>query len=49
MHNTELINRLAALPNLQGIPGQELEWLVVHGRLEIYEAGKVIGLFSPGV
>ena len=42
MYNTDLINRVAALPNLSGIPRQEVEWLVAHGRFEMYEAGKVI-------
>ena len=42
MNNTNLINRLAKLPNFGGIPEQELEWLVAHGKFEIYEAGKVI-------
>jgi signal transduction histidine kinase len=42
MQINDLINRLAALPNLEGVPRQELEWLVAHGQLEIHEAGTVI-------
>ena len=33
---------MAVLPNFEGIPREELEWLVAHGQLEIYEAGKII-------
>jgi signal transduction histidine kinase len=42
LHNTDLKSRLAALPNLEKIPRQELEWLVVHGQYEVHEAGTVI-------
>ena len=42
MHKTDLINRLASLPNMERIPRQELEWLVAHGQFEMHEAGKVI-------
>jgi len=42
MGNIDLVNRLAALPNLEKVPRQELEWLVAHGQLEVYEAGTVI-------
>jgi len=42
MGNPDLINRLAALPNLEKIPRRELEWLVEHGQLETHEAGKII-------
>ena len=42
MQKTDLINRLAALPNLGKIPRQELEWLVAHGKFEVHEAGKII-------
>jgi signal transduction histidine kinase len=42
MGNTDLVNRLAALPNLEKIPRQELEWLVAHGQFEVHEAGTVI-------
>jgi signal transduction histidine kinase len=42
MNNIDLINRLAALPNLERIPHQELEWLVAHGQFEMHEAGTVI-------
>jgi signal transduction histidine kinase len=39
---TALVDRLAALPNLEGIPRAELEWLVAHGNLEVHEAGAVL-------
>ncbi len=39
---TSLVERLAALPNLEGIPRTELEWLAEHGQLEVLEAGTVI-------
>jgi signal transduction histidine kinase len=39
---TILIDRLASLPNLAGIPRKELKWLVEHGRYGVYEAGTVI-------
>ena len=42
MSTAELVDRLAALPNLAGIPRQELEWLVAHGSLELRQAGKVM-------
>jgi signal transduction histidine kinase len=43
MSVTDLVDRLAALPRLGGIPYEELEWLVAHGTLEVHEAGHVIG------
>jgi signal transduction histidine kinase len=39
---TALVDRLAALPKLAGIPRTELEWLVAHGTLEVHDAGTVI-------
>jgi signal transduction histidine kinase len=39
---TDVVDRLAALPSLRGIPREELEWLASHGRLEVQEAGTVI-------
>jgi len=42
MINSDLVERLAALPNLKGIPREELKWLVEHGKLEGYESGTVI-------
>jgi len=43
MSETEsLVDRLAALSNLEGIPRAELEWLVAHGNLELYEAGAIL-------
>ncbi len=39
----QLINRLASLPNLTGIPRKELKWLVEHGRFAAYEAGTIVG------
>lgn len=41
--NTQLINRLAALPNLAQIPKQELEWLEEHGSHGYYAAGSLVG------
>jgi signal transduction histidine kinase len=43
MSVTDLVDRLAALPRLQGVPREELEWLVAHGTFEAHEAGDVIG------
>jgi signal transduction histidine kinase len=43
MADADLVDRLAALSNLAGIPRGELEWLVAHGRLEVHEVGTVIG------
>jgi signal transduction histidine kinase len=39
---TTLVDRMAALPKLQGIPRPELEWLAAHGRVVEREAGAVI-------
>lgn len=41
MPATDLVDRLAALPNLAEIPREELEWLVDHGDLVWHEAGQV--------
>jgi len=38
-----LVDRLAALPNLERIPRAELDWLVAHGTLEVRDPGEVIG------
>jgi signal transduction histidine kinase len=43
MSATDLVDRLAALPRLDGVPREELEWLVAHGTFEAHEAGHVIG------
>jgi signal transduction histidine kinase len=37
-----LIERLASLPTLSGIPHEELAWLAAHGTMEVYEAGTLI-------
>lgn len=37
-----LFTRLRSLPTLNDIPDQELEWLLDHGRFEIYDAGAVV-------
>lgn len=42
MPTADLVHRLAALPNLTGIPRQELEWLAAHGNLELHRAGTVM-------
>jgi signal transduction histidine kinase len=42
MSDATLVDRLAGLTNLAGIPREELEWLVAHGRLETREAGSVL-------
>jgi signal transduction histidine kinase len=42
MADANLVDRLAALSNLGGIPREELEWLVAHGHLETREAGTVL-------
>ena len=42
MSNRELVDRLAALPNLAEIPRQELEWIVDRGDFESRSAGKVM-------
>jgi hypothetical protein len=43
MSATDLVDRLAGLPRLGGVPREELEWLVAHGTFEVHEAGHVIG------
>jgi signal transduction histidine kinase len=43
MSVTDVVDRLAALPPLGGVPYEELEWLVAHGTFEVHEAGHVIG------
>jgi signal transduction histidine kinase len=43
MSATDLVERLAGLPRLGGLPYEELEWLVAHGTFEVREAGHVIG------
>ena len=40
---THLIDRLVSLSNLEGIPREELSWLVNHGSLENYDAGAIVG------
>jgi len=40
--DTALVDRLAGLTNLAGIPREELEWLVAHGKFEVREAGEII-------
>jgi len=42
MADAKLVDRVAALTNLAGIPHTELEWLVAHGHFEVHEAGTVI-------
>jgi signal transduction histidine kinase len=43
MSDTDLVDRLAALPGLGEVPREELEWLVAHGTFEVHEAGYVVG------
>jgi len=43
MTSADLVDRIAALPKLSGIPRAELEWLVGHGELERWEAGEIVG------
>jgi hypothetical protein len=38
-----LVDRLASLSNLAGIPRKELSWLVEHGHFSDYEVGTLIG------
>ena len=40
---TDLIDRLASLSTLAGIPREELGWLVKYGRLEYHALGTVVG------
>jgi signal transduction histidine kinase len=37
-----LVDRLAALSSLEGIPREELEWLVAHGEFEVHDAGAIL-------
>ena len=39
---THLIDRLASLSNLAGIPRKELGWLVDHGHYAVYEVGTIV-------
>ena len=39
--DTDLVDRLAALPSLDEVAHEELEWLVAHGQVEVHEAGGV--------
>ena len=41
MADPELVDRLSNLKILKNVPREELEWLVDHGRIEQWEAGKV--------
>jgi signal transduction histidine kinase len=42
MGSVNLVDRLAALPTLSGIPREELEWLASRGHVEVREAGFVL-------
>jgi len=42
MNDQELVDGLAALPQLAEIPRSELVWLVEHGDYEVHEAGTVM-------
>ena len=42
MTNSTFVDRIGALPTFSGIPRGELEWLVSHGRVDVYEAGTVV-------
>ena len=42
MADADLVDRLAALAKLSGIPRDELAWLVAHGHLEVHETGAVV-------
>lgn len=42
MTKDNLVERLAALPQLAGIPREELEWLASHGSVKVFEAGHVV-------
>jgi hypothetical protein len=41
MADPALVDRLANVKILKNVPRAELEWLVDHGRIEHWEAGKV--------
>lgn len=43
MSDVNLVDRLAALPKLEDLPHEELEWLVDHGHFQVCEAGTVLG------
>ena len=43
MVDTNLIDRLAGLPNFKDIPLEEMKWLVTHGQFEVHEVGTVLG------
>jgi signal transduction histidine kinase len=42
MTDADIVDRLAALAPLARIPRQELEWLMTHGNLEVWEAGTIV-------
>jgi len=42
MSDAELVDRIAALPTLDGIPREELEWIVAHGEFQVLEAGAIV-------
>jgi signal transduction histidine kinase len=42
MPTADLVDRLAAMPNLAGIPREEVEWLAAHGNFERRQAGRVM-------
>ncbi len=42
MSKSDLVERLAGLSSLEGIPRDELEWLVSHGNVERHPAGALI-------
>ena len=42
MADADLVDRLAALSGLAEIPRDELEWLVEHGRVEVFEVGSIV-------
>jgi CRP-like cAMP-binding protein len=39
--NKELLNSLESLPSLKQIPRNELQWLVLHGNIEIFQPGLI--------
>lgn len=43
MTDTDLTDRLGKLPGWAGIPREELEWLAAHRRLDVHEAGTMLG------
>ncbi|MGD8277452.1 MAG: ATP-binding protein [Gemmatimonadota bacterium] len=42
MDDAEIVDRIAALSSLAGIPRRELEWLVDHGELRTLEPGAIV-------